>query len=86
MIFASNIDGNRFDEANAYENHENKYQISKKWPQKRSAGGAELRDSFIYCGAFGAAGAEGAIGQAPSRVVAKGDIRLNSGHYLHVTN
>ena len=31
-----------------------KRQNSKKSPQKRSAGGAELRDSFICCGGFGA--------------------------------
>ena len=33
---------------------------SKQSPSKRSAEGAERRDSFICCGAFGAAGAEGA--------------------------
>ena len=29
-----------------------KSQNSKKSPQKRSAGGAELRDSLIFCGAL----------------------------------
>ena len=54
-----------FTETNA-NMHEIKDRNSKKLPQKLSAGGAELRDPFIYCGALGAAGAEGARGPAPS--------------------
>ena len=43
-------------------NNSQKYegQNSKKSPSQRSAEGAERRDSFICCGVFGAAGAEGA--------------------------
>ena len=63
-----------------------KGQNSRKSPQKRSAGGVELRDSFVYCGAFGAPGAESARGTASQLMVAKVDIRLNSSHYLHLTN
>ena len=45
-------------ECDTHENKKSKIE-KKKTPHKRSAGGAELGDSFIYCGAFGAAGARG---------------------------
>ena len=51
---------------------------------KKVAAKAELRDSFIYCGAFGAA--EGTRRPAPNWMVAQGDIRLNSVHYFQLTN
>ena len=66
-------------EATMQEHKESKF---KKSPQKRSAGGAELRASLIYCGA---AGAKGPREPAPRWMVARCDICLNSFQYLHLT-